>query len=179
MYDRDDIPKHRRIAQHALVRRQKSKVYDTPVHSSPVHIKASTSEARASPSSSSHKRRVSPTDTSLPPSSRRQKVSPIQVPEVHESSKVLEAPMTPQAPKGPRANEPVPPQADEDAELGPSQAVEVDKPVPSLTFGGVSVELSLFPLYRDHTSRHIWDGEDRDPLKFINHGVKCYWLASA
>lgn len=95
MYDRDDIPKHRRIAQHASVRREKSKVYDTPAHSSPAHIEASTSEARASPSSSSHKRRVSPTDTSLPPSSRRRKVSPIQVPEVPEFSKVLEAPMTP------------------------------------------------------------------------------------
>ncbi|CAL5208852.1 unnamed protein product [Lathyrus oleraceus] len=31
-------------------------------------------------------------------------------------------------------------------------------------------------MYPDHTSRHIWDKEDRDPLKFINHGRKTIGL---
>ncbi|KAI5392767.1 hypothetical protein KIW84_060077 [Lathyrus oleraceus] len=40
------------------------------------------------------------------------------------------------------------------------------------TFGGVPFDLSLLPLYPDHTAKHIWNGEERDPQKFVNHGRK-------
>lgn len=81
---------------------------------------------------------MSPSDASLPSSSRRRYVSPTQVVEVPESPDVpksLEAPVPPQAPEGTRAVE----------------ATQI--------FGGGPLELSLPPLYLDHTSRHIWDGE--------------------
>ncbi|XP_058742488.1 protein MAIN-LIKE 1-like [Vicia villosa] len=39
-------------------------------------------------------------------------------------------------------------------------------------FEGGPSNLSLLSLYSDHTARHVWDGEDRDALKFINHGRK-------
>lgn len=88
MADRDDRLRHVRIAQHA-VRWENSQVLEAPVHSS--HAEASTFEVHASPSSSSHRRWVSPTDTSLFSSSHRRQVSHIQVPEVSESLVVPKA----------------------------------------------------------------------------------------
>lgn len=136
MTDRDDILRHGRIAHHAFVRREKSQVLEAHVPSSPDYAEASTSRAHIS-LPSSRRRRVSPSDTSLPPSSRRRHVSPIQAPELHESPEIPETLVPPYAPEGPRADESMPPQV----------------------FGGGSLELSLLPLYYDHTVRHVWDGE--------------------
>ncbi|CAL5185618.1 unnamed protein product [Lathyrus oleraceus] len=98
----------------------------------------------------------------MSPSSGRRHVSPIHELEVPESPKLPEEPpMLPQAPEGSQVDEPVPPQDD-----------EADEPVLPQVFGGVPLELSLLPFYPYHTARHIWDEEDRDPLKFINHGRK-------
>lgn len=72
---------------------------------------------------------MSPTDASLPPSSRRRQVSHIQALEVPESPDVLEASNSPI-----HVDESVPPQDDEAVEPGPSQAVEVDEPVSPQAF---------------------------------------------
>lgn len=48
------------------------------------------------------------------------------------------------------------------AELMPppdGETVEDDEEDPSHAFGGGHVELSLLPLYPNHTARHIWDRE--------------------
>lgn len=88
MVDRQDRLRHKRVAQHASVRREKSrKVLEA---SGPFgHASPSTSGAHASPHatsfSSSRRRRDSPSDASLPPSSRMRQVSPIQGPEVADS----------------------------------------------------------------------------------------------
>lgn len=77
-------------------------------------------------------------------------VSPIQAPEVPESPVVLEAPHTTDASK-----------------LVPSLTIDVAEPTPPLdgestedaeleAFEGGPVELSLLPLYLDHTSGNIW-----------------------
>lgn len=152
---RDDRLRHKRIAHHALVQREKSQVLEVLTHSS--HADVSTSKARAFMSSSSRRRRVLPTNATLSPSSYRRQVSVIQAPEVPESSVV------------PKAL--VPPPTDETSDLVPPPIDEVIKPMPPLideivedddppqALGGGPVELSLLPLYPDHTSRHIWDGE--------------------
>lgn len=77
--DRDDRLRHGRIAQHASIQRKKSQVLEARVPSSLVHAEASTSRAHISSHSSSRGRRVTHSDTSLPPSSRRRQVSPIKV----------------------------------------------------------------------------------------------------
>ena len=73
------------------MRGEKSPISVAHVHSS--HVEAYTSvvhvSSHACPSSSSRRRRISPTDTSIPPSSYRRQISPIQAPEV------LETPMPP------------------------------------------------------------------------------------
>lgn len=126
-------------------REKSQQVSDAPGSSD--HAEPSTSRACASPyvsPSSSRMRRVSPTDTSVPLSSRRRQVSPIQVPEVPESPVVPEAPLPPPTAD---AAEPVPPPKDEVVDVEPE------------AFGGVLIDLSLLPLYPDHIVRHIWDGE--------------------
>ncbi|XP_050895819.1 uncharacterized protein LOC127102495 [Lathyrus oleraceus] len=69
MADTNDILRHRRIAQHAFFRRENNQVSEALVPSSPIHAEASTFGVHASPSSSPNRRRVSPSDVSLPPSS--------------------------------------------------------------------------------------------------------------
>lgn len=69
MVDRYDRLRHERIAQHASVWRENSQVSEALVHYSPTHAKVSTFGAHVSPSSSSRRRRMSPTCVSLPPSS--------------------------------------------------------------------------------------------------------------
>lgn len=59
----------------------------------------------------------------------------------------------------PQDDESVPPQADEAGKPKPSQVVEAEKPVPPQEFGGGPIELSLLPLYLNHTSIHMWDRE--------------------
>ncbi|XP_058733767.1 protein MAIN-LIKE 1-like [Vicia villosa] len=36
----------------------------------------------------------------------------------------------------------------------------------------VPIDASLLTEYDDHAARRIWDGEDRDPQRFYNHGRK-------
>lgn len=144
MVDRDDGLRHERIAQNASVRREKSQDSEAPVHSS--HVKASTYGIHTSPSSSSRRRRVSPTDTSLPPSSHRRQVSPIQAPKVPESSVVPETPMPPPTddaseavpPLTDDASKPVLPSVDETVKPMPpldGEAAEDDKSKPPQAFG--------------------------------------------
>ncbi|XP_050875957.1 protein MAIN-LIKE 1-like [Lathyrus oleraceus] len=49
------------------------------------------------------------------------------------------------------------------------EAVEAAKPE---SFGEYPREFSLLLLYPNHTARNIWDEEDCDSLKIINHGQK-------
>lgn len=70
MANRDDILRHWRIAQHAFVQREKSQFLEALVPSSSVHAEASTFGDHIFPPSSSRKKRVSPSDASLPPSFR-------------------------------------------------------------------------------------------------------------
>ncbi|CAL5211684.1 unnamed protein product [Lathyrus oleraceus] len=176
MADIHDRLRHRRIAQHASVRREKSQVSETHIHSS--HVEVSTSMAHASPSSSSssRKRYVSPTDASLSSYSCRRQVSPIQALETPQSPVVPEAPVPPPIND---ASKSVPPPAAEADELVPplnDEVVMYDEINPHQEFGGGPVELSMLPLYPDHVVRHILNGEDRDPLKIINHGKKIIGL---
>lgn len=62
-------------------------------------------------------------------------------------------------PEGPHADESVPPPVDEVVELGSSQVVEDDEPVPPQAFGWDPIELSLLPLYPYHASRKTWYGD--------------------
>lgn len=73
MTDRYDKPRHGRIAYQASLWWKKSQVSEAHVHSD--HAETSTFEVHASPSSSSRRRQVSPTNASLSPSSRRPQVS--------------------------------------------------------------------------------------------------------
>lgn len=61
--------RHMRIAQHEPIWREKIQISKAFVHST--HAKTSTFGAHSSLSSSSRRKRVSPTATSLPPSSRK------------------------------------------------------------------------------------------------------------
>ncbi|XP_050919958.1 protein MAIN-LIKE 1-like [Lathyrus oleraceus] len=81
-----------------------------------------------------------------------------------------------------RQHSPVPPLTDDVIVLVPPVTDDVD-PVRPLegeavadaepwAFGGGPFDLSLLPLYLDHTARHIWDNEKRDPQKFVNHKRK-------
>lgn len=102
---------------------------------------------------------VTPTDTSLSPSSRRRQVSPIQALKVPKSPVVPEAPLIPPTNE---PSEPVPPSIDDASKPVSSldgEADEDDEPEPTQEFGRDLVELSLLPLYADHTARDIWDGE--------------------
>lgn len=83
MVDIHDRDRHRRIAQHASICREKSQVSEAHVHSS--HAKTYTFEVHASPSYSSCKTQILATDASLPPSSCKRHISPIKAPEVLES----------------------------------------------------------------------------------------------
>ncbi|XP_050890136.1 uncharacterized protein LOC127095499 [Lathyrus oleraceus] len=146
MTSRDDRLRYRRIAQHALVWMEKSQVLEAHVHSS--HVDASTSGAHASPSSSSRRRRVSPTDASHPPSSHRRQVSLIQAPEVPESPVVPVRSQVPEAPHDDETSNSVSPPTN-----------EVVQPVPPPTDEVAEDDESEPP-------------QDLDPLKFINHGRK-------
>lgn len=152
---RHDMLRHKRIAQHASMRREKSRVLEALVHSG--HVEPSTSKAHASPhaftSSSSRRRRVSPTDVSLPPSSRRNQVSPIQALEVPDPSVVPEAPPPTDTAD---VSELVPPHTAEAAELVPPPNGEDAEPE---AFKGAPAKFSQLPLYPNHIARHIWDRE--------------------
>ncbi|CAL5184956.1 unnamed protein product [Lathyrus oleraceus] len=63
----------------------------------------------------------------------------------------------------------VPPPTDDVADpVSPSEGEAIADAEPE-AFGGGLVDLSLLPMYPDHTVRHIWDREERDPQKFLNH----------
>lgn len=162
MSDRHNKLKHERIAQHASVQWEKSQISEALVHSS--HVETSTYGAHISlhpfpSSSSSYRRRFSPTDASLPPSSRRRQVSPIHAPEVSESPLVPETPVPPLTYD---ASELVPPPTTNAVELVPppdGEVADATKPKTPQAFVECLIELSLLPLYPDHTTRHIWDGK--------------------
>ncbi|XP_050906099.1 uncharacterized protein LOC127119812 [Lathyrus oleraceus] len=157
------------------------------------HADASTSAAHASPSSSSCRRKVSPTYALFPPFSRMRQISPIQVPEIPESSVVPEVPESTVVLEAPPTTD-----TGDDSERVPPPTTDVVESVPPLNsevtdpkaFRGDPIDLSLLPIYPDHTVIHIWDREmtlDRDLLKFINHMRKItglpqpneYWFQAA
>ncbi|XP_058762356.1 protein MAIN-LIKE 1-like [Vicia villosa] len=48
-----------------------------------------------------------------------------------------------------------------------------DEPVPEpIWYPGGPIDASLLTGYADHAARRIWNGEDRDPQRFYNHGRK-------
>lgn len=143
MVDRHDRLRHSRVAQHASIWRERSQqISDAPTTFG--QAEPSTSGARASPQvtppSSSRKRRDSPSNVSLPPSSRRHQDSPVQ-------------PLTDDVVV------PAPPPIDDVADLVPPPKGEDDVDVEPEAFGGGPFDLSLLPMYLDHTARHIWDRE--------------------
>ncbi|XP_050902122.1 protein MAIN-LIKE 1-like [Lathyrus oleraceus] len=85
---------------------------------------------------------------------------------------VPESPEVPEAPEGPHIDVPMPPRVIEADESGSSQVAEADELMPPQVFRGGPIELSLLSLYSNHTAKHIWNKEDRDPLKIINHAWK-------
>ncbi|XP_050915752.1 protein MAIN-LIKE 1-like [Lathyrus oleraceus] len=111
----------------------------------------------ATSSSSPHRRHDSPSDASLPSSSRGCQVSPVPPPT--NDVVILVSP-------------PVPPHIDDVVDPMPPPEGEAVTDVEPESFEGGPVDLSLLPLYPDHTTRHIWDGEERGLQKFLNHGRK-------
>lgn len=133
------------------MRRKKSHVLEAHVPSD--HANTSTSEDRdsrhASPSSSSRRRQVSPTDAPLPPSSRRRQISPIQVSGVPDSLEI--PPIVDIVDAYALVSLPT---TDAVELMSPSDGEVVQDAEPE-AFGGDLVELSLLSLYSDHTVRHI------------------------
>lgn len=166
MADRHDMLRHERVAQHASVRGEKSQVSEALIPSG--HADAYISGAHASLYASSftysRKKRVSPTDTSIPPSSRMRHISPIQVPNV------LESPVVPEAHPTADASEPVPPPADEAVEPVPPLADETVEYAEPKVFRGGPIALSLLYMYPDHVARDIWDGEV-ELVRFIHFNL--------
>lgn len=158
MADRHGRMRHVRVAQHALLQWEKSRVSRAPIPSG--HAEESTNGGHAyphaSPSYSSCRRRVSPTNASLPSSPRRRQVSPIQALEVFDSSVVPEAPSTANIAN---AFAPMPPTTIDVAETVPPPNGEAAQDVEAEAFGRGPVKLSLLPLYSDHNAIHIWDGK--------------------
>ncbi|CAL5201869.1 unnamed protein product [Lathyrus oleraceus] len=151
MADKHDRLRHRRVAQHTSVQREKSQqVSEAPGPSG--HAESYTSEAHASPhatpSSSSHGRRNSPTNASLPPSFCRSQVPPIQASEIPDS------PMSP--PTVDNVEFVSPSTADVVNPVSPPKG-DVVADIKAKAFGRGLVDLSLLPLYPNHTGRHIWD----------------------
>ncbi|XP_050919381.1 uncharacterized protein LOC127136915 [Lathyrus oleraceus] len=58
---------------------------------------------------------------------------------------------------------------DDDVNPVPPPEGEADADVEPETFGGGPVDFSLLPMYPYHSDRHIWDKEERDLQKFLNH----------
>ncbi|XP_050898643.1 uncharacterized protein LOC127105495 [Lathyrus oleraceus] len=153
MADIQDRLRYVRVAQHASVRRKKSQQVPE-AHDPSSQEEPSTSEAHvsphATPSSSSRRRRDSPSDASLHSSSRRRQVSP--VPSITIDT-----------------IDPLPYPTVDATDLVPPPEGEADVHAKLEEFGGDPVDLSLLPLYPDHTTRHIWDKEECGPQKFLNH----------
>ncbi|CAK8544509.1 unnamed protein product [Lathyrus sativus] len=72
-------------------------------------------------------------------------------------------------PDPPPADDPVPPPEGDDPP--PEDAGDDDDDEPEGFPGGPS-DVSLLTGYADHTARHVWDGETRQPQKFYNQGRK-------
>ncbi|CAL5210269.1 unnamed protein product [Lathyrus oleraceus] len=166
MVDKHDRLRHGMVAQHASLRREKSQ-QDLKAPDPSGHAESSTSGARTSPqttsSSSSHRRRDSSSDASIHPSSRRCQVSLIHAHEVGDS---------PVSPPTIDASKSVPPSTAIIVDLVPPPEGEDVADAELKAFGRCPVDLSFLPLYLDHIARHIWDGEERDTHKFINHRRK-------
>lgn len=150
MIDRQDKLRHIRVAHHTYVRWEKSQQVPE-AHGLSSQAEPSTSGARvfphATPSSSSRRRRDSPSDALLPSSSRRRQVSPVPP---HTVDVVDLVP-----PHTIDVADPVPPPTTDDVDRVPPPKGEVVARAELEEFGGVQVDLSLLPLYPDHTSIHI------------------------
>ncbi|XP_058774284.1 uncharacterized protein LOC131648547 [Vicia villosa] len=60
----------------------------------------------------------------------------------------------------------------------PLPAGHEDESVPEpIWYPGGPIDASLLTWYEDHEARRIWDGDDRDPQRFYNHGRKIAGLA--
>lgn len=131
--------RHGKVAQHASVRRKKSQQVQEALGTSG-QVESSTSGACASPhvtpSSSSRRRRDSPSDASLHPSSRTRQISSMSP----LTSDVIDS---------------IPPPTDVAANLVPPPESESFADAESDAFGGSPVYFSLLPRYPDHIVRHI------------------------
>ncbi|XP_058776702.1 protein MAIN-LIKE 1-like [Vicia villosa] len=72
---------------------------------------------------------------------------------------------------------PVSPPADAGSPVPPLDVIDMlhdkaDLHEAPMGYPGDPSDLSLLKGYADHTARHVWDGEGRDPQKFYNHGRK-------
>ncbi|KAI5404597.1 hypothetical protein KIW84_051670 [Lathyrus oleraceus] len=70
------------------------------------------------------------------------------------------------------AADPVPPPTDVATDPVPPPEGEAVADAELEAFGGGPIDLSLLPLYPIHTTKHIWDKEEHDPQKFLNHERK-------
>lgn len=105
MANRQDWLRHDIIAQHASVQREKSQPSQALVTSSLVNAYASASRAHVSPPYFFHRRRMSLTHASLPPSSHRRQVSTIQASEAVEVPESPEVPQTLKLHEAPQEHE--------------------------------------------------------------------------
>ncbi|CAL5208908.1 unnamed protein product [Lathyrus oleraceus] len=131
MADKHDRLRHGRVAQHASMRRENSQQIPEALGPSG-QAESSTYGARVSPhatsSSFSRRRRDSPSNATFPSSSRRRQVLPVPTPTIDVVDPVS------------------PPES------------EVVVHAESEAFGRGPNDLSLLPLYPDHTAQHICDG---------------------
>ncbi|CAL5195609.1 unnamed protein product [Lathyrus oleraceus] len=156
MVDRHDRLRHDRVSQHAFVRREKSQhVFDAPGPSGQEY--PSTYEARASPHAITSS------------SSYRDEIHHLK----HQVS-LVSPPTTDPLP--PHTVDPLPPSTTTHIDLVPPPKGETVVDVKPEAFGGGLVDLSLLSLYPGHTVIHIWDEEEHDPQKFVNHGRKIVML---
>ncbi|CAL5200862.1 unnamed protein product [Lathyrus oleraceus] len=165
---RHDRLRHERVSQHTSVRREKSQQVSkalSPFGQEEPSTYGDRASPHATPSSFSRRRHDSPFEASLPSSSRMRQVSPVPPPTDDVADSV---------------SPPISPPNDDDDDVDPVPALEgegVAADAEPEAFGGSPVDLSLLPLYSDHTSKHTWDGEERGLQKFLNHGRKIVALS--
>ncbi|CAK8539278.1 unnamed protein product [Lathyrus sativus] len=161
MVDRDDRLRIGRILQHASMRRERRQATVTQVGtaeaqptgqpSSPhVQDNPSTSYPTPSSTSSSRRRRDSAEGSSQAPSFCRPRWDTLVT---HPVDDVALVP---------------PPEVDDP----PAEKASHDDDDELEGFPGGSSDMSLLVGYADHTARHVWDGETREPQKFYNHERK-------
>ncbi|CAK8530675.1 unnamed protein product [Lathyrus sativus] len=155
MADREDRLRLGRLSQHASVRCEQSQTSVTEVDTA--ETQSSTSHAQDIPST------LYPTPSSTS-SSWRHRDSTVGSSQASSSDRPRR-----DTPVPPSADDPVPPLEGDNPPLEDAGDDDDDEPE---DFPRGPSDMSLLTGYADHTARHVWDGETRQPQKFYNHGGK-------